>query len=323
MTSRLLAKTQQGLGDALGRRIVGRHSHVDLLNTNTLRQKVRNVEFPLRPDASNAEKAWTKHQREVTENILNRDPRKFLSWPDIKHTMFVGQERWVRIELDYLRSRSDWENRWKPALKESSVGRPSRFIYYPFSSANLIHHAYQIAKFEELAGRQISSYSQIFEFGGGYGSMCRVAWNLGFRGTYIILDQEPFSSLQSYYLTSIGLPIDSRVGLEVIEPAIFCTSSFEEANHAFQKGTDIEGSLYIATWSLSETPQNIRDLNMNFVTQSGSKLINFQDAFHGIDNLAFFENFLNNRTETNWKLWKIDHIPGNHGLVGIPHLSGL
>lgn len=44
------------------------------------------------------------------------------------------------------------------------------------------------------------------------------------------------------------------------------------ANRAFQMGKVIKESLYIATWPLSETSQNVHQLNMNFVSQSGSKL---------------------------------------------------
>ena len=64
-----------------------------------------------------------------------------------------------------------------------------------------------LALFEETTGSKIDTLELIFEFGGGYGSMCRLAHNLGFNQAYIIFDLQPFSALQNYYLSSLDLPV--------------------------------------------------------------------------------------------------------------------
>src|SRR5207244_11597755 len=49
----------------------------------------------------------------------------------------------------------------------------------------------------------------VLEFGGGYGSMCRLFHNLGFRGRYLIFDLPAFSALQRFFLRSIGMCVGS------------------------------------------------------------------------------------------------------------------
>ena len=55
--------------------------------------------------------------------------------------------------------------------------------------------------------RDLSSSGVIVEFGGGYGSMCRLLHKLGFSGQYFIYDLPEFVALQRYFLKSIGMPV--------------------------------------------------------------------------------------------------------------------
>jgi hypothetical protein len=48
----------------------------------------------------------------------------------------------------------------------------------------------------------------IIEFGGGFGSMCRLVHALGFRGQHIIFDLPPVWALQRYYLRLHGIEVD-------------------------------------------------------------------------------------------------------------------
>jgi hypothetical protein len=48
----------------------------------------------------------------------------------------------------------------------------------------------------------------IVEFGGGFGSMCRLIGALGFRGRYVIFDLPPVLALQRYYLGLHGIEAD-------------------------------------------------------------------------------------------------------------------
>ena len=83
----------------------------------------------------------------------------------------------------------------------------------------MIHHAYHLAQFEEKTRTQVHEIDFVLEFGGGYGSMCRLFYNLGFRGRYVIFDLPSFSALQIYYLKTLDLPVQpinelkSRTGI--------------------------------------------------------------------------------------------------------------
>src|SRR5205085_1427466 len=121
-------------------------------------------------------------------------------------TMFISNSATALKELRLLRRSSRWP-RWKSALRENAVGKPVPLLIRGSTSGIQVHHTYHIAQFEEATGAAIGDMRLIFEFGGGYGSMCRQAHLLGFRGKYVIFDLPEFSALQRYFLRSIGLRV--------------------------------------------------------------------------------------------------------------------
>jgi hypothetical protein len=90
-------------------------------------------------------------------------------------------------------------------LVESPVGNPKPSPDYPGSSGNLIHQAYSLAQLTEIGDCRLENLSQIVEFGGGFGTMCKLVHQLGFKGRYIIFDLPECSALQEYYLNAVGL----------------------------------------------------------------------------------------------------------------------
>ncbi len=133
--------------------------------------------------------------------------------------------RFARVELHALRKSERWDV-WRRAIGEQAAGLPFPCLFYPLSSSNAIHHGYHLYRFETQTGVGIQEFGTIVEFGGGYGSLCRLAHRLGFRGKYIIFDLPEQCALQRYYLSSIGIP------------GVFTTSSAEElrAAHAVRNG---------------------------------------------------------------------------------------
>src|SRR5258706_98595 len=83
-------------------------------------------------------------------------------------------------EWRLLRTSPTWP-RFKPALRESAIGKPVRFLFRGATSGIQIHHTYHLAQFEQETGTRVDQDRLIFEFGGGYGSMCRQAHLLGFK----------------------------------------------------------------------------------------------------------------------------------------------
>ena len=263
-----------------------------------------------------SEAAWLSKMNRLRELVLNRDPRKFLRWEVISGTMFVAYARYISTELNYLKHRSDWNTRWRVAIKESPVGHPVLYIFYPASSGNLIHHAYHLAQFEEKTGAQIHNMDYVFEFGGGYGSMCRLFFNLGFHGKYIIFDLPSFSALQRYYIKTIGLPIHSVDTFRKSKTGVICLSDIQQLNVLLADRIEASNSMFIATWSISESPITIRDSVLPLTSKFKSFLIAYQDRFREANNVDFFSNWKDNNRVVTWHSWRIEHIPGNNYLVG-------
>lgn len=263
-----------------------------------------------------SEKNWIENMNKLRELVLKENIKKFLRWDIIRNTMFVGYSNYAYIELKYLKSKYEWKKLWRNAIKESSVGHPIPCIFYPFSSCNLIHHAYHIAKFEEKIKCKVKDVDFIFEFGGGYGSMCRLCYNLGFRGRYLIFDLPQFSILQEYYLKSLGFKIKSLDTFSNLESGIICLSDKKSLEKILSELDQKESKLFIATWSLSETPISVREKILPLVSNFQFFLVGFQNNFGEVNNIDFFANWKSIMNKTTWYSWEISHLLGNSYLVG-------
>jgi hypothetical protein len=278
--------------------------------TRQLRQKTMSLDNLETKDA--IEPAWIKYREEVRANILQKDPRNFLNWPAIRSSMFHEPDR---LELEYLKSLSQWQS-LKSALRETPAGNPRRYPYLLSSSGNYIHNAYVLMKFLNYFNFDIKQTRNIVEFGGGYGSMCRLAYNLGFDGRYVIYDLPEFSLLQEYFLKS--WKEEALVSLAPVtgsKPAIALLSTLED----LQKQLENFGGrpdIFIATWSLSESPAELRDKIFRLAGESKYIFIAFRDIFSQIDNVAYFKQFTQLHNNYDWKQEKLEHLPGNFLLAG-------
>lgn len=243
---------------------------------------------------------WLRNIDRLREHVLGDDARQFQRWDVVADTMSVSYARYVYKELNYLRSLSTW-HRWREMIREPGTGRPLRYPLYPASSGTTIHHAYHLAQFEETTGAKISDMDCIFEFGGGYGNLCRLVRRLGFKGRYVLFDLPEFSALQRYYFKMAGV-LD-----------ISCESDFQHLEIAL-KGF-LRNSLFIATWSLSETPLAVRTPVLEMVEKFEHFLIAYQERFGEMDNMVFFDRW-KNRVKAKWTCWPIAHLPGNHYMIG-------
>ncbi len=279
-------------------------------------EQLRHVFLAL-PDAdetvsSEAEKVWHQNLNRLKTKILHEDPRRFLSWDVVRETMFVGNASYVKVELNYLKNHREWQGRWQKAIQEEEQGCPPPYYSYLKSSGNLIHHAYHLARFEDETGLRIDKFHTIFEFGGGYGSMCRLVHKLGFRGKYVIFDLPHFSHLQRYYLKSLGLDVKSK-GQAGEANGIYCVDTISDLERAQVGG---EGSLFIATWSFSETPIHVRSRVIPQIRLCQSQLIAYQDVFGEVDNVDYFARQPEFNVFPQSMNEKIQHLSGSRYLFG-------
>lgn len=264
---------------------------------------------------------WLDLTNQFRSLVLERNARKFLQWRLITQTMFPSRAPYISKELAYLRNRPDWRSRWKAAIREIPVGHPARYILYPASSRNLIHQAYHLALFEERSGIAVDKMDLLFEFGGGYGSMCCLVHRLGFRGSYVIFDLPAFSALQLYYLRTAGLSATAGSGDGGLSEGIACISNPKQLQRLLRDVSELGHSLFLALWSVSEVGLELRRKTAELVSGFKSFMIAYQDLFGEVDNKAAFADWQKSLPGVAWRSFPIQHSPGNTYLIGsaMPH----
>ena len=182
-----------------------------------------------------AEDPWVRYLGRIRDAIQNDSLESFTRWPVIRETMFIGNSATAIGEWRELR-RSPQFDRYKPILEESGIGRPAPFLWRPRTSGLQVHHTYFLWQFESLTHSDVSGAKLVFEFGGGYGSMCRQFYGLGFTGRYVIFDLPEFSHLQRYYLQSLGLPVLTAEQWLATDRGILLVSDIAELQRVFAGG---------------------------------------------------------------------------------------
>ena len=211
--------------------------------------------------------AWSRHRIRLRRDILTKDPRTFATWDVIAATMLPPPyARFVRQELRFLQ-RQDWAT-WSHVMRSNWIFR-----------ANAIHQAYHLCRFQMEAGAKIRDFDFILEFGGGYGEMRRIVDQLGFRGDYAIVDLPEQNALQRYYLGTLG------------DPATAIVSTIGAVNAMIDSQPRGSRKLFVATWSLDETPLETRAVWTDLLSGFDAFLIAYQANFEGVDNEKFFAEF--------------------------------
>lgn len=256
-------------------------------------------------------KEWDAFSQRIAHLIKNDDARNFLNWDIICETMFFEA---ATDEYTFLSQLPDW-NIWRQALGEPWVGNPKPYFYERTTSGNAVHHAYTLAQFLLLASIDLSSCTQIIEFGGGYGSMYRIIRNLGFEGRYIIFDLPVLAALQEYYLRSVDTEIPVSLTPTKIKEAVVLISSVDDYREQISLAPTTD--LFIANWSLSETPVNFRELILDITGRPMNYLLSYQSQFGEVDNTDYFARFRQERADCEWHTWEIQHLKQNYYQVGL------
>lgn len=257
-----------------------------------------------------ADDLWIQKRARLRQLLLERDPSDFLRWDVIRTTMVKRGRAPVVHELRHLRRRPDWSARWRPALRESTIGRPRPFHLYPRSSGNLIHQAYHLCRFEEATGLALSTVPLIVEFGGGYGRMCGLLHRLGFSGTYVIFDLPEVSVLQRFFLRHLDIPVlDAGAVAAAGGPArgVVTTSEVPELRTLLRSRPPGHAAL-IAMWSLSETPVELRAHILAEVSSFDAFLIGYTNRFVDLDNRTLFATWRSTLPNHTWYEFPIPHL---------------
>ena len=244
---------------------------------------------------------WQDTCRRLAELAAQNDPLFFMRWPPIRATMVHGATLPIIADWWRLRRSPAWRGTWRNALRHPQYGHPPPFLPMLSTNAMAVEHAKHLATFHAHTGRAFHAAATIIEFGGGYGSMCRMIHALGFRGTYIIFDLPPILELQRYYLGLHG--IDAGPG--PASTVRLCATLDEVAGSLAARP---QGPIAaISTWALSEMPIDLRARIEPFLRHPDvvQVLLAYQAHFEGTDNFAWFSG-LAERTAPHLR-W--DHIP--------------
>ncbi|HEU4463544.1 MAG TPA: hypothetical protein VFS53_00725 [Gemmatimonadota bacterium] len=254
---------------------------------------------------------WGRWRDRLRRRILEDDPAEFLTWEFMHSGMVCTRMDWGRVELAALHRSQAWDRVWREALVEDPIGMPQLFPLHLRSSGALIHHAFHLLMFERWNGVGVEHLDSILEFGGGYGSMRRLVARLGHRGRYHIHDLPEAVALQRFYLSAI-----EAVRPELHE-ALETTFSAEIGGlppPGFWRGR----SLFLATWSFSETPVALREHWLPILGSCSHFLIGYRASFDGIDNRRWFQDFAARRPDVEWHHVEIAHRQGEFYLIGAP-----
>lgn len=256
----------------------------DLKIRNFILKKIKNT----RLNNNNLKKTHREFNVKIFKLLKSKNIKNFLRISFIQKMFFLHNRLFVLRELNQIKKSKKWLF-YKYLLKEDDVGNPIRYFLYLESSGNKINHLYHLYLLErELNINLKKNVKTIFEFGAGYGCMARIFSKIKNNNKYICFDTSYLNLLQYYYLKHNDL----NVGFQK-KNNIFLTSNLRNVRN--------KNDLFIANWSLSETPTKFRKKFFSIILSSKYVFISFQEKFENIDNLNYF-NFLKSELSKKFKI---------------------
>ena len=231
--------------------------------------------------------------------LKNKNLKNFLRKNFIQKMFFLQNRFFVFNELLEMKKSNKWKF-YEKLLQEDHIGNPIRYFLYLKSSGNRINHVFHLNILEnELKINLKKKIKTVFEFGAGYGCMARIFSKINKNIKYICFDTSYVNLLQFYYLKHNNLNV-----------------GFKKNNNFYLisniKNKVIKNDLFIANWSLSETPINFRKKFIPNILNSKYILIAFQEKFEEINNLKYF-NQLKSKMKNKFqiKIFKNKYYRGN------------
>lgn len=247
--------------------------------------------------------SWEGNLPELKGSILNGNVKNFIRYPTIQKTMFVGNGGYITKEYKHLTRSENWHTVWKKAIRDDSVGNPSPFILNVDTTGNIIHAAYHLVQMEELLKIDVTGIDQVFEFGGGYGTMCKLLYQACNIKNYMLYDFNILLALQEYYLSKYPF-----AGID------YTTDKNKILDYATEVGRN---SLFVATWSFSESPAEMREFFIEIARRFKYILIAYQRVFDGFDNDEYFDKVGKDLDNFSIHNYVIKHMPANRYFIGV------
>lgn len=240
----------------------------------------------------------------VKKKLLN-----FLQIGFIQHMFFIHNRFFLILELIQLYKDKNWLL-WKKIIKEDNIGNPVKFFIYPFSSGNKIHQAFHLRKFSQLSKMNLKNFTNVIEFGGGYGNMAKMFHKINRNISYTIFDTIELNLLQYYYLKKSDLNVTLGLNKYLRINLLNKVSDLKKKVKLLKKN---DKNLLIANWSLSEVPLKFRNELFFIFKKIDNQIISYQEKFEKIDNQKYFEkiNLYNKKNKRKSRIININGRPKN------------
>ena len=247
---------------------------------------------------SNLKKTHIKFNSQLIELLKKEEKIKnFLRENFIQKMFFVHNRLFIYSELKSLQKNKKWVF-YKKILIEDIIGNPVRYFLFPISSGNKINHVFHLSLLIDEFNINLKKIKNVFEFGGGYGCMARIFSKINKKIKYTCFDTFYVNILQFYYLANNNL----NVGFKK-KNNFFLSSNYKQIKNYDKKNSNY---LFIANWSLSETPLQFRKNFEKIIKNSEYILIGFQENFENINNLNYF-NYLKKKISNKFKIKIIEN----------------
>lgn len=300
------------------------HNSIDI-NKNSINSFLRNIKALKQHKQNKQNKQhklvvtfWLDHEKRFMDEVNEVSLKKFLRLPSVSETMFESHGKYLFFEFLYLKIFGIFNKKISNKnIIESNLGDPVPFIFQRSSSGNLIHHVYHITQIEKFLQISIQSIDFVYEYGGGYGSLCRAFFQNGFKGKYLIQDIYSFGLLQEFYLSNLGFRVRriSSNKANNMDASILLTSEIPDKSLISSKS--FKKSIFIATWSLSEVDLSCRTVVNDDFFDFDYYFIAFRDTFNGFDNQEYFHRIaLMSLSKIEWNFVRLKHIPHSFYLFG-------
>lgn len=224
----------------------------------------------------------------VYDLVLKNNTINFLRNTLIQNIFFIHNRLFILNELRELQEDKKKWYLWKRLLVENNVGDPIKYFLYPKSSGNRIRQVYHLKKYCDYSEIDLLKIKYILEIGGGYGCMAQIFKKINKNCTYVIFDTVEVNFLQYYYLQMNKI----SVVMNKIENGKVCLINnvdlIKKFNNNIKKNIT---SFFIANWSISEMPINLRNNILNKKQNFLNSIISFQEKFENINNKNYFLNY--------------------------------
>jgi len=144
---------------------------------------------------------WETRLKQVAKDY-EQNKSVFLRTKSISKSMHPNIDQLAQRYWNVIQKDDEFLSAAKSLSKES-YGSPLRFSKHPDISPVTVQHLFHIKEMSDKFGFFVpdSEINHVTDVGGGYGNTCRLFFELGFTGKYVIADFPEVNAIQEDFLT--------------------------------------------------------------------------------------------------------------------------